>query len=502
MAEHEDKTTDAADAATDKLDKVGDEAAASGDDARDAKDDEAATKPIHKAAAASKTTSGQSTARNASPASHDTDELRAEVERLRKEKAELQAKVEMTPEEISKRRVAWWRMFIAIVLIVLGALFAGLAVPAVWLDRTVKDTNVWVDTVAPLAKDPGVQNLVANSVTDALMSAVDVQGLAQQYLPGRLKDFAPAIAGAVKSFVSDQAHTFTKSEQFQTAWIEANRVGQKTVITLGTPGAKGAVSNQNGAITLDIGILVDTIKARLVERGLTILNNVPTSAVQGRTITLYQAPWLAELQKALMWMGIAAITLPVLAILFLAGAIALATDRRKGVLYTGIGVVVAMLLPLSALYLGQFLAIQQLTAAISQLPADVATTVFDTIFRYLVLAQQFILVIGLLMIVAAVIAGPAKWAVALREGVSHGLGRIGEGWDFGAFGEFVLANKPVLRGAGLVIGILALIFIPGPKFTILVWIVVLEIVWLLLIEFFGRKSPSRSGPDDTDVAAA
>jgi hypothetical protein len=434
----------------------------------------------------------------------DVDELKSELARVRKEKEELASKLAETPEEHAKRRVAFWRMFFAIVLIVLGCVLAAIAVPAVWLDRTVRDTNTWVDTMAPLAQDTSVQNYVADQATNALFTQVDVQKLAEQALPPKLVPFAPAIAGAVKGFVSDKAHAFTHSPQFYQAWVETNRVGHKAIVTALTPGQIGSLSSSGGKVTLDIGILVDNIKAKLVESGLSIIQNVPTSAAQGRQIVLFDSPYLAQAQRAFAAMGVFALLLPLLAIGVLAGAIALAVDRRKAVLWTGIGVVAATLLPLEALYLGQAMAVTQITSAVDQLPADVANVFFTTILRYLVLAEQFLIVIGLIMIVAAVVAGPAKWAVALRRGLSHGLSNIGAGWDFGPFGEWVLANKPLLRGVGLGIGVLALVFLPVAKFTLLVWIVILEIVWLLLIEFFGRPSPGNgkgAGPEPPPEAA-
>ncbi len=437
----------------------------------------------------------------AAEAVEDPDEdpaaLRAELERVRKEKDQLAAELAVTPEEQSRRRVRFWRTFVAVVLIVLGCLLAAVAVPAIWLDRTVKDQAVWVDTVAPLAQDPGVQNYVADTATNALFQQVNVQALAEQALPPKLAPFAPAIAGAVRTFVSDQAHAFTKSPQFYQAWVETNKIGQKALITVGTPGSKGALASNNGKVTLDIGLLVDEIKARLVSSGLSFLANVPTSAVQGRQIVLFESPYLALLQQTLLVMGLLAIALPVAAVIALAAAIALAVDRRKAVLWTGTGLVVAMLLPLGSLYLGQFVVVNQLATAVSSLPPDVANSVFNILLRYLVLAQQFVIVVGLIMIVAAVVAGPARWAIALRDSVSHGLSRLGENWDFGPFGEWVLANKPLLRGAGLILGVLALLFIPAPKFTLLLWIVVLEIVWLLLVEFFGRKRPAAGASAGT-----
>jgi hypothetical protein len=423
----------------------------------------------------------------------DPEALKAELERVRSEKDELAAKLAVSPEEHAKRRLLFWRTFFVVVLIVLGSVIAAVAVPAVWLDRTVTDTNVWVDTTAPLAQDPAVQTYVADTATNALFQQVDVQKLAEQALPPKLAPFAPAIAGAVKGFVSDQALAFTRSPQFYQAWVETNRIGQQAIVKAFTPGQQGAFSSSGGKVTLDIGTLVDTVKAKLVSSGLTIVQNVPTSAVQDRQIVLFESPYLAAAQNALIWMGAAAVGLPILALLLLGGAVALAVDRRKAVLWTGIGLVVAMLVPLESLYLGQYLVTNQVAQAAGSLPPAVADAFFNTILRYLVLAEQFIIVIGLMMIVAAVVAGPAGWAVKLRGGVSHGMSNIGGDWDFGPLGEWVLANKSMVRGAGLALGVLALVFIPAPKFSLLIWIVILEVVWLLLVELLGRPRPEGRG---------
>ena len=47
-------------------------------------------------------------------------------------------------------------------LILFGAILFGLAVSAVWLNRTVMNEDRWVNTVAPLAQDVAIQDYVAD----------------------------------------------------------------------------------------------------------------------------------------------------------------------------------------------------------------------------------------------------------------------------------------------------------------------------------------------------
>nr|WP_255648781.1 hypothetical protein [Frankia sp. ArI3] len=62
----------------------------------------------------------------------------------------------------------------ASLLLLLAAVLAPLAVVATWADTTISDTDRYVDTVAPLATDPAVQNLVIDRLTGRVVSNVNV----------------------------------------------------------------------------------------------------------------------------------------------------------------------------------------------------------------------------------------------------------------------------------------------------------------------------------------
>src|SRR3954454_7702477 len=94
-----------------------------------------------------------------------------------------------------------WRTIVAGVLITLACLLAPLSVLAVWSSTTVSDTDRYVQTVAPLAKDPDVQAAVTDAVTKQVFTYVDVSALTIQLLdrlqgqglPPRLADQLEAL---------------------------------------------------------------------------------------------------------------------------------------------------------------------------------------------------------------------------------------------------------------------------------------------------------------------
>jgi hypothetical protein len=71
---------------------------------------------------------------------------------------------------------------VASLLIVLGCVLAPLAGVAVWARNQVTNTDRYVTTVAPLARDPAIQNAIADQIT--LTDNCDYQDLGGDYFPG------------------------------------------------------------------------------------------------------------------------------------------------------------------------------------------------------------------------------------------------------------------------------------------------------------------------------
>ena len=69
------------------------------------------------------------------------------------------------------------RTFWSTVLIVTACLLAPLSMVSVWARGEVTDTNRYVQTVAPLAQDPAIQQAVTNRITEQIFTYVDVQAL-------------------------------------------------------------------------------------------------------------------------------------------------------------------------------------------------------------------------------------------------------------------------------------------------------------------------------------
>jgi hypothetical protein len=423
----------------------------------------------------------------------DQDELLAEIERLKAENEKLVTA--RTSDSHLGRKVS------AVLLIVLGALVFGLAVSAVWLNRTIMIEDRWVATVAPLAQNVAIQDYVATKASDTIVANVDIKGYvdtALAQLPQQAQILSTPITGAIDNFIRESATKVVRSEQFYNVWVQMNRYGHKAFIAAITDKPSGIVQKQGGTVTLDTTALVDQIKATLSSKGLGFVNNI-SIPVKSQQIVLFDSPGIAKLGNAIQAMNTMAYILPFLALALLAGGVAIAVDRRKAVLWLGIGVTVAMVLPLEAIYFAQSPFVDA-AYKLGGMPAPAAQAAYTLVFRNLVSAQQLFAVVGLVFVVGAILAGPNRFATSLRHGFQHGLASIGPDWNFGPVGEWIFVHQSGMRTAGIIGAIAILLLAPVRSVAGIIWLVIGLIVWVALVALFGRPIPVKS-PSEPDSSA-
>jgi hypothetical protein len=427
----------------------------------------------------------------------DGQDVEAELERLREENARLVEQASGAHAIRSGRA----RRGGAISLVMVGSLLAALSIPAVWVNRTLINTDTWVQTVAPLADEPAIQDAVATAASDAVLEGIDVRSLVAKYLPKEARPLAAPITGAVEDLVRKESTAFSRSELFRKAWTDANRAGHAAVLAAITQREGAVLSDRGGVVSIQLGPMAEAIKKRLVENGLDAANALPTSSIK-RELVLFSSPALAQAGSYVDLLQRLAFWIPVLALLAFAGALALSYDRRRATLWIGAGTLIATMLPLQAVYISKV----PIVGAVQQLGSSqgaAASVAYDIIFRNLYAAERAVGLVAILLIVGAVLAGPAAFSVTVRSALGGGLSTMSTHFSFGVFGEFVAANKKGLRTGGLLVAA-ATTLVPAQGVRTLGFIVGVAlalIVWLAAVEFFGGGSPAAVDPHD-EVAAA
>ncbi|MCW6003545.1 hypothetical protein K1W54_02970 [Micromonospora sp. CPCC 205371] len=340
-----------------------------------------------------------------------------EVQRLRAQVAQLQ-----TTRTGRAARAGRWVG--AVVLLLVGLLLAVTSIAAVFARNQLLDTNRYVATVAPLARDPIVQDAIAGRLTTEIVTRVDLTGLAEQATawlttqgapPGAHPPVDPAHRG-VDSSVHTQVRRLVGTDQSAAAWDAANRVAHDDLVAVPTGGSSGAVSSSGTDITINLGVFLDTVKQRLVDAGFGLAARIPEVSVP---FTVYSSPDLPTIRTYVRWLDRAATWLPWITLLVLAAAALVAPNRRRGLLAAGLFIAFGLLLARGGFAIGRDFYLDRLPAAVQS--PDAVARILDTVTRRVRDAVTLLIASGFLIAAIAWLAGPGRIPVLLRRGVSGGL---------------------------------------------------------------------------------
>lgn len=416
--------------------------------------------------------------------------LRAEVARLRAAQAAQAVPPGRTGRSGRAGRAGRWVGAVALLLV---ALLLGVAsIAAVFVRNQLLDTDRYVATVAPLARDPVVQDAIANRITNEVLTRVDLTAIAEQASAWLTAQGAPPAVNAlvepavngVESLVRTQVRNLVGTDQFAAAWDSANRVAHDALVAVLTGESTGAVSSSEDTITVDLGVFLDTVKQRLSDVGLTLVERIPDVAIP---FTVYSSSDLPKLRTYVEWLDQAATWLPWVALALIAAAVLVAPNRRRGLLMAGLFVAIGLLLTRGGIAVARDYYLDRLPDAV-QSPQAVEV-VLDTITRRVREAVTVLIVVGFLIALGAWLAGPGRIPVGLRRLVVAGLdatasGLARAGLPLGRGHDIALRYR---RVAELVVVFLAvLILIINPSVAAAFWLAVGVLLVLALIEVLAR----------------
>src|SRR3954447_9097968 len=277
------------------------------------------------------------------------------------------------------------RSVAAVICVVLAALLTTPAAVAYWGQRTLNDTQRYVDTVAPLVASPEVQDVIATKVTDAIEKQVDIEAILNNVFAGvindrpRLEQLVGPLSAAINGMIDREVRAFVASDEFADLWTRVNTRAQQALQRVLKGEASGAVSLQGDQVVLDVDEIINQVKERLVARGLTLVQNAPVPETD-RQIVLMEAPQVTQLRTIYAFGNpLARWLLPIVGLLYLA---AFVLARRRPRMTVAIGAVLAAnaLLVALALSIGRQLFVDQLAGTAF---AAASRVFFDTLLAYL-----------------------------------------------------------------------------------------------------------------------
>lgn len=319
-------------------------------------------------------------------------------------------------------------------LVTLVCLLLPVAVLSAWVAAFVTDTDRYVATVAPLAKDPVVLGATERRLEALALEQIDFDRLRTElatFLAERttgpvLTKGAFALADVAETSVRTLVHRVVvkvvRSKEFAEAWEAANRSAHEYMVAV-LSGSAPTPGEAAGRVSVRVGTLLNQVLAVLHAKGL--LDQVEAPQVD----TTFRLLKTADLQRArtayrlLDWLGF---WLPVL---WLASAVALvlfAPNRRRALAWLGYGTAGAVLVLGLAL-----LAVRGLLAASasSAQQAAVVRELWDLLVVNLRTALRVLLAVAAAGLLALWVSGPSARAVQVRRSAHRAVTVVAERAD-------------------------------------------------------------------------
>lgn len=353
------------------------------------------------------------------------------------------------------------RAVAAVLCLVIAAVLTTPAAVAYWGQRTLNDAERYVETVGPLVQSPEVQEVLATRVTAAISDQVDVESLLDQAFATvsddapRLELLAAPLAAAINSAIERQVRAFMASDAFADIWTRVNIRAQQAFQRILEGRDGGAVTLEGDDVVLDVSEVVDQVKTRLVDRGMTFVENAPIPEVD-RQIVLMEAPRVQQVRTIYAFSNpVAQWLLPVVGALYI-GAVVLARRRPRMTVAVGVAIAVNAVLLAIALAIGRQLFANSL-ADTSFGPAS--TAFYETLSAYLERGRQVVLYLGITLVVVGWLTGATRSGIAVRSAVGGALERVGAtllGEDLGLGWRWVTDNVSWLRFVAIGIAVVVL----------------------------------------------
>lgn len=404
------------------------------------------------------------------------------------------------PSSVFRRqRSAWWTV-LAAVLAILGLVLAPVAVVLGYVKTQLSDTQGFVDTFAPLAESPEVQQAVTAATVVTINDAVDIPALTSDVFGGieslglptsaatalRLLE-GPATQG-LQSLVATTVASVVESDAFVVVWREALQLSHSQLVSTlsGDAGALVTISDAD-AIEVQLGPVIEVVRQRLIDNGIGFASVIPTVDV---SIEIAQADGIGQARLAYAAALTLGLWLPWISLALLLGAVAAARRRRVAaiVVFTVLGVLMVVM--------GIALAVARTVVVTAEtgVTAGALGVIYDTAVASMVGTISAVAVVAIAVAVIAWIGGPSRIAVATR-GIAtwpvralRGLARE-QGMNTGAVGRWVDRQHTLVL---VIVGLLAaviVVFVRPLTATLVILTALVAIVVLLIAEFVRAPAP-------------
>ena len=337
--------------------------------------------------------------------------------------ADATAPAKPSPGQSGGRSAAVW------ILLVIAGLLLLLSSFAVWINRVALNTTVFTSTSSSLLDNDKIRTAVANRAVDELFANVDVQAEVQAQLPNDYEGLSGAATAGLRQVSYQIVDRALEQPVFQRLFRASLEESHKTLVEV-LEGGGDRVSTQGGVVTLDLREIIQEASDR-IGIGSQVADRLPADAGQ---IVILRANELDTAQNAFELLKTLAWVLPLLTLAAFGLALWLSGDRRRAVRGIGITLAVVGLIGLVAAQLTRNYVVDALVA--SRDDRQAANDAWNILTDLMRGSFRLMIIVGLLFLVAAWLAGPGRRAFTTRGWIAPALqNRV---WAYLALGAIFL----------------------------------------------------------------
>ncbi len=352
-----------------------------------------------------------------------------------------------------------WRPFVSALCIVLASVLVPVSIVGGWARGQLVDEQTFVATFSPLARDPQVQTAVIDAVTSTIEDKVDLASVTDQVFDGIVSLGLPPRAAAalnllrkpavqaLQGLVQNTVTRVVQSDAFTTTWDTALRASHRALVaTASGSSANGAVTiSDNGTIGIQLGPIIDSVKQRLVARGVPLASAIPSI---DKTIVVAQSDALVTVRVVYGVSAVLGWWLPFVALALFVLGLLVARRRSAALVGAGVGIAVGAGALAASIDIGGSL------IALGVIKAPIDTSALGVIYGQVVAAMTrtavVVMLIGIVLAVLAWTSGRSRGARALRSGVGAvnenlRAAMLARGADTGRFGHWMYAQRRLVR---------------------------------------------------------
>ncbi|MGX1748275.1 hypothetical protein [Glutamicibacter protophormiae] len=167
--------------------------------------------------------------------------------------------------------ISRWRSITASVFLIIGLVLAPVSITGLWATKHVTNTEGFTQTLAPLAKNPQLQEELSGQISQAISNQLQLEERINSLTgDGFVSSLVPSgrIAGKVDGIVNGAVHNLVQSNQFASLWESTLRASHAKTVAILSGNSSTVSLDDAGSLTFQLSNVLGEVVNSLTALGI------------------------------------------------------------------------------------------------------------------------------------------------------------------------------------------------------------------------------------------